>query len=45
VEEQMVAGVSPTGHKEFVMHTLGMMVLALATFAALLGFVALCDRV
>jgi hypothetical protein len=30
---------------ERTMLTIGMVILALATFAAMLGFVALCDRV
>jgi hypothetical protein len=31
--------------KELAMMTVGMILLALVTFAAMLGFVSLCDRV
>jgi hypothetical protein len=31
--------------RDNAMLTVGMVILALATFAAMLGFVALCDRV
>jgi hypothetical protein len=31
--------------RDKAMLTVGMVILALATFAAMLGFVALCDRV
>jgi len=36
---------TPVGVKLRVMLTVGMVVLGLATFAALIGFVTLCDRV